>query len=112
MKKKNKRKVGESMSISYVNTTELEEISKEIISLSDDLYEEFNKLFTRFSEVPTVTKEWTGKQSKYYFGVVAKDKQDYLKFSAKLKNIGYKINYNSNVINNYMAYIQNMESER
>ena len=79
------------MAISYINTTEVNNISKELISLANELNTEFNNLFTRFSEVPTVTKEWVGKQSVFYFKRVASDKKQYINFSNKLRDIGYKL---------------------
>ena len=79
------------MAISYVNTVELESISKEILSLANDLNTEFNNLFMRFSEVPTVSKEWVGKQANFYFRKVASEKKQYIDFTNKLKDIGYKL---------------------
>lgn len=79
------------MAISYVNTIEVENIQKELILLANEFNDEINKLFLRFSEVPTITKEWVGNQAVYYFRKAASDKQQYNDFANKLKDIGYKL---------------------
>ena len=40
-----------------------------MISLVNDLNTEINNLFNRFSEVPSVTKEWVGQQAQFYFRI-------------------------------------------
>ncbi len=79
------------MAISYINTYEVESIAKEIISLANDFNAEINNLFTRFSFVPGVTREWVGTQSQFYFRRIANDKKQYIDFANTLKNIGYKL---------------------
>lgn len=79
------------MAISYINTTEVESISKEIISLSNELTIEFNNLFNRLSGVPDITKEWVGKQAMFYFNKVALEKKDYINFVNSLREIGIKL---------------------
>ena len=80
-----------NMAISYMNTDEVENISKEIISLANEMDSEIINLFTRFSEVPSVTKEWVGSQSEVYFDKIALDKKQYIDFANTLKDIGYKL---------------------
>ncbi len=79
------------MAISYINTTEVEDISKDLISLVNELNTEINNLFTRFSEVPSITREWVGNQAQFYFQKVASDKAQYTDFIGKLRDIGYKL---------------------
>lgn len=82
------------MAISYINTTEVELIAKEINSLASEFQTEINNLFKRFSEVPVVTKEWTGDKSKFYFDTVEKDKQKYIDFANSISNLGLTLNNN------------------
>ncbi len=82
------------IAITYINTQEVANISKDIISLTDDLNREFTNLFTRFSGVPTITKEWVGNQASIYFDKVASDKQQYINFCNQIRNIGYKLTNN------------------
>lgn len=79
------------MSISYINTREVEEISKELFSLSLELDKEINSLFLRFSEVPTVTGEWVGNKSQFYFNRIANDKKQYNEFSRELREMANKL---------------------
>ena len=65
------------MAITYVNTTEIESIASDLISLSNEYIDEINKLFVRLSEVPSETKEWTGTQANKYYNVISRGK-DYL----------------------------------
>lgn len=79
------------MAISYINTTEIDNIGKEITSLANEFNNEIINLFNRFSNVPTVSKEWVGTQSMFYFTKVANDKKKYTEFANKLRDIGYKL---------------------
>lgn len=80
------------MAISYIKTEEVENITKELLSLISEVSEEFNYLYSKFSRVPRVTKEWVGNQSDYYFKRVESDKKQYTVFVNQLKNIPIKIN--------------------
>ena len=82
---------GKDMAISYINTTEVENISQEILSLTNELNTEINNLFLRLSEVPDITKEWVGQQATFYFKKVSSDKKQYIEFLDKLRDIGYKL---------------------
>lgn len=79
------------MAISYINTVKVENISKDILSLANDLNTEINNLFNRFSEVPTVTREWVGQQAQTYFRIVASEKKQYTNFVNDLRDIGHKL---------------------
>lgn len=100
------------MNISYVNTNEVESISKELISLANDFNNEINNLFNRFSEVPTVTQEWVGDKAQFYFKKVANDKQQYNNFASKLKDIGYKLSTDMYEIKTCINKNYNEESQK
>ena len=100
------------MAISYINTSEVEDISKEIISLSNDLNDEFVNLFTRLSEVPTISKEWVGEQAEFYFKRVSFDKKNYIDFVNCLRNIGYILSKNVYYVQNCINENINEESSK
>lgn len=100
------------MAISYVNTTEVESIAKDLISLSNEFNTEINNLFSRFSEVPSVTKEWVGNKAIFYFGKVSLDKRQYNNFATKLRDIGYKLSTDVYEIQTVMNKNNNEEAQR
>lgn len=77
--------------ISYSNTEEMAEIARDLKNLSDDLDSEINNLFSRFSDVPRVTKEWIGDKAEFYFKIIAQDKKHYLNISKAIRRIGVEI---------------------
>lgn len=78
--------------ITKIDTDEVERISKDLTSAINDLESEINTLFTRFSNVPNVTKEWIGGQADFYFSRVALDKRQYLILINKLRSIAQELN--------------------
>lgn len=98
------------MAISYVNTTEVENISKDLISLANEFTSEINSLFNRFSEVPMITGEWVGNQSRFYFNRISSDKIQYIDFANKIREIGYKLNADMNEIEYCINRTNNNES--
>ena len=98
------------MAISYVNTTEVENISKDLISLANEFASEINSLFNRLSEVPIVTGEWVGNQAQFYFNKISTDKNQYIDFANKIKEIGYKLNKDMNEIELCITKTNNNES--
>lgn len=86
------------MAISYVNTVDVLNISKEILTLTEELDKEIDSLFTRFSEVPTVTGEWVGQTSQFYFDKIANDKKKFKKFISEIRDVGYKLSKDSSEI--------------
>lgn len=100
------------MAISYINTTEVENISKELISLAEDFNKEINNLFTRFSEVPYLTQEWVGQKSIFYFNCLAQDKQKYINFGNQLKDVGYKLSSGTSEIKSCIKKNINNENKR
>ncbi len=79
------------MAFTNADTVEMEEIAKELVKLSNNYIDEINKLFERLSEVPEITKEWQGDQSKKYHNIIARDKNPLVDVGNHLKYIGEKI---------------------
>lgn len=100
------------MAITYINTNQVDSISKDIINLTNDLNKEFNDLFRRFSDVPTVTREWVGKQANIYFSKIASEKQQYIDFTNKIKDIGYKLSTDIYEIQTCINKNNNEESKK
>ena len=87
------------MAVTYFNSTEIESIAKDIYELSYQFEDEINRLFKRFEDVPTVTKEWIGNKSNYYFNSIALDKKYYTDFAESLRQISYNLNNTVNEVN-------------
>ncbi len=98
------------MAISYINTTEIDNIAKEISSLSSDFNDEINNLFQRFEDVPTITQEWFGNQASFYFNKIALDKKEYINFANKLSDISNKLYSDTSEINSCLKKNINEES--
>lgn len=79
------------MAIKYVDTNNALEITDNIKKSIGDLEYEINKMFDRLENVPTDTKEWVGASSIKYFGIVAQDRDKYLRFVKSLKDINNEV---------------------
>ncbi len=77
--------------ITKTDTEKIERISRNIMNATNDLEDEINALFKRFSNVPTVTKEWIGNQANYYFSRVALDKRQYLMLVNRLRSVAKEL---------------------
>lgn len=97
------------MAISYINTVEVESISKEIETYAKEYEDLINSLFLKYSEVPTITKEWVGRQADFYFQKALEDKKQYIEFANKLKELSLKIKSDSLEIESCMN--KNLEEE-
>ena len=99
------------MAISYVNTNELDTIGAEIISLAGELETELYSLYNRLGNVPMTTKEWVGDKAEFYFRRICEDKQKYLDFVSKIKEVGDMIRSNSMFIQSTIKDNMNNEAE-
>ena len=73
--------------ISYINTNEVNNVADELLKAANKLEKEFESLFSRLENVPTITREWTGNQAELYFSTIILDKQQYITFVNELKSI-------------------------
>lgn len=87
------------MAISYINTIEVGNIAKDINTLANEFNHEINNLFHRLAEVPNSTGEWFGGQASYYFNTIAKDKNQYIEFANKLRDISNMLYLNVSEVN-------------
>lgn len=81
--------------ITYIDTDGVASVAAELKTIANDMEKEFNALFRRFNNVPTVTGEWFGDQSKYYFSRVFEDKKEYLKFVEEIRDLATEIQLNA-----------------
>ena len=77
--------------ISYADTEEMKEVSKQLNALAKELDETFNALYARLSAVPTETKEWVGRQAEFYFDTISNDKGKLNEVSERLKTFSSEI---------------------
>ena len=77
--------------ISYIDTDKVENIANELSKAATDIENEFTTLYKRFSNVPTVTKEWVGNQANLYFSRIAGDKQQYLNLADSIRNLSKEL---------------------
>lgn len=81
--------------ISYADTEEMREISKQLTTLANELDETFTALYARLSNVPNETKEWVGNQAEYYFETISNDKSDCQKIAERIKVLSSEIDKNT-----------------
>ena len=65
------------MSLLKVNTTELHEISKEIMELSYKYNEIVNKYYQRINGINGKTNEWSGEDANHFIDTINKEKDIY-----------------------------------
>lgn len=100
------------MAVTYFNSTEVENISKDIFELSTQFEEEMTNLFKRFEDVPYVTKEWIGDKANFYFNHIALDRKQYMDFAESLKKISYNLNDTIADVNKNIEDTKNKEIEK
>ena len=100
------------MALTYFNSTEVEDIARDISDLSNQFEDEINSLFKRFSEVPTVTQEWIGNKATFYFNYIALGKKQYIDFAESLRQISYNLNDTVNEVNNSINETKVKELEK
>ncbi|MBQ6841575.1 MAG: hypothetical protein IJO63_05650 [Bacilli bacterium] len=77
--------------VSNINSQKMKESASNIVKLATEYEMEITKLFKRFSEVPTVTKEWVGGEAEKYFNIVSFEKSDYMNVGSQLRSYAKQI---------------------
>lgn len=93
------------------NTTEMRRIATEINSLAVEYQTLISGLYTRFSEMPTTTKEWIGNKAQEYVGYVMLDKQDILSVGDKIKSFANVINSDADLLDSNASKIRKDEAK-
>lgn len=91
-----------------IDTVLLNERGKKIINLTNDLNDEFNRLFKRIEDVPSVTKEWIGDSSVRFVNIAKFEKNKYYKFKDDLSLYGKFLCDFADSTENYISRIRNM----
>ena len=76
------------MSSLIVDTAKLSESGQDILTLTNELREEFDALFTRISNMSTKTLEWVGTSSEDFIRRTNIEKIQYIKLIEILKKYG------------------------
>ena len=99
------------MAITYVDTDQLSLLVSDINALIQDYNMEINRLFTTFSNVPTVTKEWVGNSAEDYFSGVMLEKSDFIAFGNRLYKYTKYLNNICSSVHNSVDKCQRIEED-
>ena len=92
------------------NTNEMKRIAGEINSLAVEYQTLISNLYSKISNMPSVTKEWTGNKAQEYVSHVLLDKQDMMSVGDKIKGFSRLITNNANVLEANSAKIRKDEA--
>ena len=81
--------------VSFADTSEIEDESRKLLLLADDLKKEFDSFFERLSDVPKRSNEWVGGKAELYFKIAANEKSQYDRLVERIKEIGYELKVES-----------------
>lgn len=76
----------------------MKRIAREISSFATQYQNIITDLFTRFSEMPNITREWIGQRAEQYVSYVMLDKQGLLKVGDQIKDFSDAIIEDANVL--------------
>lgn len=74
-----------------VDTTEMKSIANEINQLAVQYQTKISQMYNKFSQMPTVTKEWTGNKAQEYVSYVMLDKSDMMIVGDRIKDFARDI---------------------
>ncbi len=72
----------------YVDTARLRENGERIISISNELSENFNQLFDRITNIPSKSFEWVGEGANVFSNSVSKEKNNYISLKNNVYSYG------------------------
>lgn len=93
------------------NTNEMRNIASEINSLAVQYQTLITGLYTRFSNMPTGTKEWIGNKAQEYVRYVMLDKESMLSVGDKIKSFATVITNDANILESNSAKVGRDESK-
>jgi len=73
------------------DTSEMKSIANEINQLAVQYQTKISQIYNKFSQMPTVTKEWTGNRAQEYVGYVMLDKSDMMLVGDRIKDFARDI---------------------
>lgn len=83
-----------------IDTDILKENGKNLENLAVDYFTINNKVFSRITNVPTVTGEWVGESAKRFASSAAVDKSQYVKFYGITHQYGTYLKNAAEIIEN------------
>lgn len=92
------------------NTNEMRNIASEIKALAVEYQTKVSQLYTKISNMPSVTKEWTGNKAQEYVRYVLLDKQELMSVGDQIKAFAKVITDDANLIDNTVAKVRKDES--
>lgn len=98
-------------SVTYMDTVKVEEIERDLIKLANEYNDKITRLFRRLMDVPSVTKEWVGNQSNYYFNVISSDKSKFLNFGNNLRDVANKLDSDLTKVTGSVSKLVRLEEE-
>ena len=97
--------------ITKFDTNKVEEIKTDLNNLADEYTALITKFFKRMEDVPIITREWVGNKAEYYFGVVSREKDNYINYGILLKNIATKLGNDVDQISSQITKVVKREEE-
>ena len=74
------------------NTREMRSIASDIYSKAVEYQVVISKMYRKFTDMPSFSKEWTGNKAKEYINIVLLDKEEFMKIGDALKAYSRAIN--------------------
>ncbi len=93
-----------------INTNEMHRIASEINALAVDYQALISDMYSRFSNMPSETHEWTGNQAKKFVGYVLLDKSDLMSVGDKIKGFSKIIKDDATLVEGRVSKIWKDES--
>lgn len=91
------------------NTNEMHRVASEINALAVQYQTLISGLYTKFSNMPTTTKEWVGNKAQEYVNYVLLDKPDMLSVGDKIKSFAKVIDDDANLLDTNSSKIRKDE---
>jgi len=83
-----------------VDTTKMRESGQDIMKIALELESELNNLFNRISNMPTLTREWTGEAAELFARCSQAEKVQYMQLKDTLYSYGNYLNYCAELFEN------------
>lgn len=92
------------------NTNEMRQIAADIRALATEYQTKISKMYSRFANMPSGTKEWSGGQAEKYVKYVLLEKQEMLNVGDQIKKFAKVIGDDANILDSNAAVVRKDES--
>ena len=93
------------MAVVNIDTEKMRECGKDIMTLSNEIGDEFNFILDKIINMPTITHEWTGDSAVAYASKIKNDKIVYMELKNILYNYGKRMLDYANELDNQISKI-------